>query len=235
MLPREIRFAYLIEPPFCYRDAAGTVTGYDVEIARHVLNALGIASVQFIEAEFSDLLGGLAEGRWDMTTGLFITEARQALVAFSQPLWALADGLLIRQEAAGQIEGYRSLARSNAARLGVIHDQVQHDTARRLGVPDSRITLFNTYEAAADAVRTGSIDAYASVALAHRGYLALSPDPRLAVVSVPDTEKQPETGGFAYAKGNIDLRAAVDAALGVFFNTPDHRALAARFGFTLAA
>ena len=235
MLPREIRFAYLIEPPFCYRDAAGSVTGYDVEIARHVLNALGIASVQFIEAEFSDLLGGLAEGRWDMTTGLFITEARQALVAFSQPLWALADGLLIRQEAAGQIKGYRSLARSNAARLGVILNQVQHDTARRLGVPDDRITLFNTYEAAADAVRTGTIDAYASVALAHRGYLALNPDPHLTVVSVPEAEKQPETGGFAYAKGNIDLRATVDAARGVFFNTPDHRALAARFGFTLAA
>jgi polar amino acid transport system substrate-binding protein len=232
MLPREIRFAYLIEPPFCYRDAGGTVTGYDVEIARRVLSALGVATVQFIEAEFAELLDGLTAGRWEMTTGLFITGARRERVDFSRPIWALADGLLVRRESAPHIDGYLSLARSSALRLGVIQDQVQHETARRLGVPDDRIDIFGTYEAAADAVRTGSIDAYASVALAHRGYLALSPNPRLAVVSVPETEKRPETGGFAYAKGRTDLRAAVDTALAAFFGTPAHQALAAQFGFT---
>jgi len=232
MLPREIRFAYLIEPPFCYRDAGGTVTGYDVEIARRVLNALGIASVQFIEAEFSELLDGLTAGRWEMTTGLFITDARQAHVDFSQPIWELPDGLLIRAASAPHIGGYTALAQGPTFHLGVIQDQVQHETARRLGVPDSRIRLFSTYEAAAEAVRTGSIDAYASVALAHRGYLSLSPDPSLAVVDVPSTEKAPERGGFAYAKGSTDLRAAVDTALAAFFGTPAHQALAAQFGFT---
>lgn len=230
--PPEVRFAYLIEPPFCYRDAAGTVTGYDVEIARHVLHALGVATVHFIEAEFSELLDGLTAGRWEMTTGLFITAARQAQVNFSQPIWELPDGLLIRAESAPHIGGYRTLAQGAEFHLGVIQDQVQHATARRLGVPDSRIRLFGTYEAAAEAVRAGTIDAYASVALAHRGSLALSPDPSLAVVDVPSAEKPPERGGFAYGKGRTDLRAAVDTALAAFCGTPAHQALAARFGFT---
>ncbi|WP_052711513.1 transporter substrate-binding domain-containing protein [Elstera litoralis] len=235
MSPQPLRFAYLIEPPFCYRDAEGRVTGYDVEIARHLLPNLGVPSIQFIETEFSELLDGLTDGRWAMTTGLFITEARRERVDFSRPIWELPDGLLIRSETAADIHGYTSLAQSPTRRLGIIQDQVQHQTARRLGVPNDRISLFNTYEAAAHAVRAGTIDAYASVALAHRGHLALNPDPYLTVVEVPSTEKPPERGGFAFAKTDASLRQAVDTALTAFVNTPPHHALAARFGFSLPA
>ena len=204
MSPQPLRFAYLIEPPFCYRDAEGRVTGYDVEIARYLLPNLGVPSLQFVETEFSELLAGLT------------------------------DGLLVRSEAAADIHGYTSLAaQSPTRRLGIIQDQVQHQTARRLGVPDDRISLFSTYEAAAHAVRAGTIDAYASVALAHRGHLVLNPELSLTVVEVPSTEKPPECGGFAFAKTDASLRQAVDAALTAFVNTPQHHALAARFGFSL--
>ena len=58
-----MKFAYLIEPPFNYRDDDGMVTGCDVELARHVVAAMGISSFEPVETEFSDLLPGVAAGR----------------------------------------------------------------------------------------------------------------------------------------------------------------------------
>ena len=79
-------FAYLIEPPFNYRDGNGTLTGCDVELAQTVLTMIGHGDIAFIETEFSQLLEGLNEGRWRMTTGLFATDERRESVAFSRPI-----------------------------------------------------------------------------------------------------------------------------------------------------
>ncbi|MEP2724681.1 MULTISPECIES: transporter substrate-binding domain-containing protein [Hyphomicrobiales] len=70
-----MKFAYLIEPPFNYLDKTGRVTGSDVELARHVFCQLGIKSVEFVEAEFADLLPGLNRRDWHMTTGLAYSES----------------------------------------------------------------------------------------------------------------------------------------------------------------
>lgn len=78
------KFAYLIEPPFNYRDDDGTVTGCDV--ARTIPGMVGLHDVEMVEAEFAHLLPGLSEDRWQMTTGLFATEERRRIAAFSRPI-----------------------------------------------------------------------------------------------------------------------------------------------------
>jgi ABC-type amino acid transport substrate-binding protein len=82
----EIRFAFLIEPPFCYRASDGAVTGCDVEVARHCLHAVGVETIVFLETEFPELLPGLADGRWDMTTGLFAGDSPISAVRFGRCL-----------------------------------------------------------------------------------------------------------------------------------------------------
>lgn len=37
-----LRFAYMIEPPFCFRTRDGKVTGCDVELARLLAERLGL-------------------------------------------------------------------------------------------------------------------------------------------------------------------------------------------------
>lgn len=227
-----MKFAYLIEPPFNHRDADGSVTGCDVELARHVFGELG-EDFEPVEAEFADLLPGLAAGRWQMTTGLFATEERQKIAQFSRPIWALPDGLLVPRGNPSGLTGYGSLAGGDL-RVAVIRDQIQHHAVAASGLPADNMLIFDTYETAAHAVATGKADAYASVARAHLGYLAINPDLALDVITIPPDEKPPAKGTFGFALHDTGLREAVDKILIIYIGSPQHRAMMQGFGFTNA-
>lgn len=226
-----MRFAFLQEPPFCFTDETGKVLGCDVELAQTICDELGITDFQPIEAEFAEMLPGLNAERWTMTTGLFVSAERQQLVDFTRPIWSLSDGLLVRKGNPRRITGYRSIAADPKAKLGVITDQIQHRTALENGVPSERITQFATQAEAAEAVAGFMVDAYASVAMAHRGYLARWPDAPLEVVDVLAAEKEPAFGAFALAKSNGELRRRIDLCLGKLLGSASHRAMMQRYDF----
>jgi len=226
-----MRFGFLIEPPFNYRLNDGTVTGCDVELAKTLLADIGELDFQPIETSFAELLPGVADGRWRMTTGLFVTEERKKKAAFSRPIWALSDGLLVKNGNPKGLTGYRSIADNRDVRLAVIHDQVQHGSAVQFGVPDARIQIFETYGEAAEAVVRGTADAYASVARAHFGFIEQHPKSGLKVVCILPEEKEPSYGCFAFAKDDNAFRQSVDDALNGFLGSKAHKAMMAQFGF----
>lgn len=227
-----MKFAYLEEPPFNYVSETGAITGSDVELARYVFSTLEMVDVQFVKAEFADLLPGLARGEWQMTTGLFATSERRSKALFSRPVWALPDGLLVRSENAARIEGYSSIAKDDALTLAVIRDQAQHQSARDVGVRPEQIAVFETYADAAQAVLEGRVTAYASVARAHSGYLQQNANVELAPVVVPATEKAPAFGCFGFSRKDANLRDKVDQVLQRFLGSPAHRNLMRGFGFS---
>ncbi len=93
-----MKFAYLIEPPFNYRDENNLVTGCDVELAKYLFSEIGTDCFKPIETEFAALLPGVAKGDWRMTTGLFATVERKEIASFTRPVWALPDGLLVQKD-----------------------------------------------------------------------------------------------------------------------------------------
>ena len=135
-----------------------------------------------------------------MTTGLFATEERKKIAIFSRPIWALADGLLVRKGNPKSLTGYRAIASNSNALIAAIRGQVQHDAAVRFGVPAARIRIFETYGDAAEAVARGTVDAYASVARAHFAFCEQHPELDLEVVRISAAEKEPAFGCFAFAK-----------------------------------
>jgi polar amino acid transport system substrate-binding protein len=226
-----VRFAYLIEPPFNYRNEAGDVTGCDVELARVILAMIGIHDIEFIEAEFSQLLPGLNENLWDMTTGLFNTAERRRIVAFSHPIWALPDGLLVMKGNPRNLDGYASATRDPECTLVAIRDQIQHRVIMEAAMPDDRILICETYDDAAQAVVDGRADAYASVAMAHLGFLQQNPQLDLEIVAVSPEERPAASGAFAFRQSDRKLQSAVDAALRRYIGSDEHHALMRNFGF----
>ena len=91
----KVTFAYIDEPPFAAPTAEGRAVGADVELATIILQRLGVRQVETRLVTFADLLPGIVAGRWTMNTAMFITPGRSELVAFSRPIWALADGLIL--------------------------------------------------------------------------------------------------------------------------------------------
>jgi polar amino acid transport system substrate-binding protein len=229
-----MKFAYLIEPPFNYVDTDGDVTGCDVELARHVFQELEISDFEPVETDFAELLPGLGNGRWRMTTGLFGTDERRQAAQFTRPIWALPDGLLVRDGNPMGLTGYRSLASSSDAQLAVIRDQFQHRSAVEFGVSDQQITVFETYTEAAKAVRDGAVDAYASVGRAHGGFIEQHSDWNLDMVLVSAAEKPPAFGSFAVSLEDTGLLNDIDVVLSEFLGSDVHREMVAAFGFSQA-
>jgi len=56
-----------------------------------------------VRTTFIELLPGLGQGRWDVTTGMFITPARRHLASFTRAIWSLRDGILV-----SLVAGHRS-------------------------------------------------------------------------------------------------------------------------------
>lgn len=225
-------FAYLDEPPFCWPGTDGRAQGSDVQLVTAALQAIGITAFERRLTTFAELLPGLASGRWTITTPLFISAERQRSVDFSRPVWALGDGLLVRAADRERLPGYRAVAQVGA-RLVVVGGQVQEATGLAAGIAPERLLRVATQEAAVQSVRDGSADAYASVAMAHRGYLARRPDPGLAVVASPAGEggARPAAGAFAFSKRDAGLRERFDEALAGLIGSDWHRTMMASHGF----
>lgn len=239
-----MKFGFLIEPPFNYRTPEGRVVGCDVDIAREVCDALKLGPFEPIETEFASLLPGLETGAWQMTTGMLITDERRDYAVFTRPIWALADGLLIRSDKASRIQGYRSIVARPSLILAVVSEQEQHKTAKNLGVVDSQILTFSSYHEAASAVSSGRADAFASIDMAHRGFLAHRGDltrqegldranemPLISVL-VPSEEKPPSRGGFALPRREGPLLKDIDAFLKSHLGSDSHRQSISKYGFS---
>ena len=227
-----MKFGYLIEPPFNYVDNSGRVTGCDVELARHVFSELGIVNFEPVETEFAELLPGLGNARWRMTTGLFGTDERRQSAQFSRPIWALPDGLLVAKDNPMGLSGYQSVASNPQVRLAVIRDQFQHRSAIELRVREDQIAIFETYTEAAIAVRDREVDAYASVGMAHTGFIKQNADWPLELILVPSHENLPAFGSFAFGLEDSELLREVDTVLSEYLGTEAHRKMVARFGFS---
>lgn len=223
------RFAYLHEPPFCFTQADGSVAGHDVELIAHVAALAGFR-LDMVETEFCELLPGLTDGRWEITTGLFATTERRSIAHFTRPIWSLPDGLMVQRGNPLSLAGYRSIATNGQARLAVIRDQVQHQAALENGVLPEQISIFSTQAEAASAVIDGVADAYASVAMAHRGYAVHNSGASIEVIDVSPTERPPEAGAFAIAKGADGLLERIDTALAATIGTPWQKALEQKYG-----
>jgi polar amino acid transport system substrate-binding protein len=224
-------FAYLDEPPFCAPAADGPV-GCDVEVAFAVLRAIGIERIETRLVTFAELLPGVASGAWQINTPLFVTEERARLVEFGRPVWSLADGFMVQAGNSKRLTSYRALAAHMDARLAVVADQVQEQRALAAGLAPARVLRVATQPEAVEAVRDGRADAYASVAMAHRGFLRATPDARLAVVDGSADGGAAAEGAYSFSKTNADLKRAFDSVLQRFLGSPEHRAIMRRYDFS---
>ncbi|MDT8896244.1 ectoine/hydroxyectoine ABC transporter substrate-binding protein EhuB [Halomonas sp. I1] len=231
-----IRVAVANEVPYGYLDDEGQGQGAGPEVARHVLDELGIDDIEWVATSFGDLIPGLEEGRFDMAAAeMAIRPERCERVLFSAPNTSYGEGLLVRATNPMDIRDYAAFAERDDIKVAVLQGATQVDILRALGVPDERMTAIETNDAAIETLLSDHADAYAGTGLTVSQLGERSPD-----VEVAEGFEDPKVngeivrswGGFTFPADAETLRDAFDEALTDYRHTRAWEDILTRHGFT---
>lgn len=231
------RVGYANEAPYAYLDAGGRLTGESPEVARVVLEGLGVPEMEGVLTEFGSLIPGLKAGRFDLiAAGMYITPERCREVAFTRPTYGIGEAFAVAAGNPLGLHSYADAADSAEAILGVVAGTVERGYARETGVPDERVTVFPDAPSALEGVASGRADAYAGTSLTVADLLAKSRSEALERAEpfsdpVIDGESVRGYGAFVVRPDDVELLAALDRELDAFLGTPEHLELVRPFGF----
>lgn len=194
--------------PFEFNDGGSgdTLTGFDVELVRAMAKTLGLTA-DFKTTPFDSIIPSLAAGNCDMVaSATTITEERKQKVAFTQPYFDADQSLLVRS---GDRERYMTLADLKGKTIGVQSGTTGENYAKANTPQGATVKDFPGAEDLFNALASGDIDAVLQDFPVNK-YRSLKASEQFAVT---ETIKTGEQYGFAVAKENANLVAALDAAL----------------------
>ena len=134
-------------PPYSFRQE-GQLVGLEIDFARELAAALG-RPLEILEFDWRDLIPAVRSGRADVImAGMTITQARQVLIAFSDPY--LRSGLLAvtRREDAARFQSVKSVL-ATAEPIGI----VEGTTADRFVRENARLASVSPYPTVLSAIR----------------------------------------------------------------------------------
>lgn len=232
-----IRVGYSQEAPYSYIDSSRDVAGESPDTARAVLKIIGIKRIDWRLLEFGSLIPELQAGRIDMiASGMFVTRERSEQVLFSSPVLAVKQGLLVRRGNPKNIHGYLDIMNHPDAVLAVLEGAVEHDYAKSIGVPDSRIIAVPDALTGVAAVKSRRADC---LALSRISISAIVKSDRSGLLEEahPFVEYLedgiPVRGytAFAFRRQDADLANLVNSALERFRGSDEHLRIVRYYGF----
>jgi len=228
-----IRIGFANEAPFGFATPDGKLTGEAPEVAKAVLNKMGIAEVDGVLTEFGSLIPGLKAGRFDIiAAGMFINPKRCAEINFSEPSYGIGQAMLVPTGNPKQIVDYSSFAANKELKLAVMAGAVEVGYAKDAGLAEDQLVTLPDQSSLVAAVQSGRADAAALTALSiadmakkAEGVESTKPFGEVAGKSVKGH------GGFGFRKEDSDLKEAFDKELASFLGSPEHLALVEPLGF----
>ena len=153
------------EVPFGFVDDDGNATGIAPDVARAVLEELGIENVDAQVVEFGNLIGGLQAGQFDLiAAGMYINADRAQQIHFSDPDYCIAESLAVAAGNPLGIVDYQSVVDNPDLTMAVATGTVEVGYAEDAGVPDGQLREFADIDGMYDALEAGEVDAVTGTA-----------------------------------------------------------------------
>ena len=150
------------EQPYAYQNADGELTGSSVEIARRIMENLGVTEMDGVLTDFASLIPGLQAERFDMVTaGMFITPDRASAdhIQFANPEYTIGEAIAVETGNPLELHSYEDVAENEEAVIAVPSGTVEYNYLLEVGVPDDRIVTVPDMPSALAALQAGRADA----------------------------------------------------------------------------
>jgi L-cystine transport system substrate-binding protein len=189
--------------PFTFHDAAGKLTGFDVEIAEEIAKRLGVKA-EFIETKWDGIFAGLDAKRFDaIANEVAIRADRLEKYDFSAS-YIVSKAVLIVNEENSDIKAFEDLKGKKA---GQSLTSNLKDIAESFG---AEIVQTDGFNQAIDLLASKRIDATINDGLSFLDFKKQRPETPIKIVDQMDTMDQM---GIMFNKGNAELVDAVNKAL----------------------
>jgi len=194
-------------PPYEFWEGT-EIVGIDAEIAGAIAGKLGL-TLRIEDMEFNSILAAVTAGRADMAmAGLTITEERMESVDFSTSYATGVQVIIVRE--GSPITSVDDLFDIGGFDIGV-QEATTGDLYTTWDLEDEGLATIHRYRRGADAVQalvTGRVDCVVIDNEPAKAFVAMNTG-----LQILDTEFAVEDYAIAFAKGNTELRDAVDRAL----------------------
>lgn len=227
-----LRVGYAVEAPYAWVGADGHVTGESPASALRIAARLGLPRVEWVQVPFDQLIPALRQRRFDMVAaGLFITEARRALVRFSDPTVRVMPGLLVASGNPKAVRSYRDALRPGGPRIAALSGSVEQSRLKSLGVADAQLLVVPDAQAGRAAV-AGGVAAALALSLPALRQMAQGLPGAFDVLADPDAAA--DRVGFAFHPDDAALQQAWNAAQAGWVGGEEQRRMLAALGLPAA-
>jgi polar amino acid transport system substrate-binding protein len=231
-----IRIGISGERPYSYANAEGRVTGAQPEVARAVLERIGVSELDAVQVPFHELIPRLREGQFDLVAaGMTVTPDRCREVAFTRPDFVAFPAFLVREGNPRRIDSFRDVARSDV-RLAVLDGAAEIGYARAAGVPDDQLEIVDSQSELFRRVADERVPAGVLTRISLLDELRRNPGSGVevtdAVEPVVDGRRIVPGAAFAVRIGENDLLAAFDRELAALQASNEWLRITEPFGFT---
>ena len=217
----KVRVGFAQELPYGYRDIEGNLVGESPDVARAVLERMGVTEMEGRLTGFAGLIPALQAGYVDLVAaGMFITSDRCAAVAFSEPDYCVEQALLVPAGNPNDLQDFGTVA-DKGVKLCLLAGAFELEYALQAGVDEDNVLFVPDAASGFDAVSNGSADCFALTSLSLR-FLLQNRDEGAKEVGtglqgsdiwvtdsfVPLFDGKPDKGcgGFAFRAEDEDLR-----------------------------
>jgi glutamate transport system substrate-binding protein len=199
------------QPGFGLENLEGDVEGFDVEIAKIIAGALGIApeDIEFSEATSAVREEVLEGDEVDMVVATYtINDERKKRITFAGPYYEAGQQIMVAADD-DTITGPESFKENPDAKVCSVTGSTPSENIREYLAGDDQLVLFEEYSQCADALDNGQVQAVTTDNVILLGFVSES-DGAFKLVGEQFTE---EPYGIGIAKGDVEFCEFINETL----------------------